>query len=458
MFDNEVHLFATSGYRNLEHAPDNEYRHLAQMAPLELITFWEDLNSINSGAHRGIKPCYHISTKCNRYPIRATFVPSSGYATVVMTKADGTDWHNRARTIENHPEFASLVPDWDSAMVNHFGARNSSNLINFGLEIDDVANTFGSIANAVHGLSQRFTQRAIRAPGAAVNALRSRRLLRHATARDLEILGTDANAVASAGAQVTLANNFGLVPLLGDGINWGQRFSNIDHSYRRLNEMSQRDQRIRGTQNKMVTGTMPFDRTDVYGNDYELEYSAVQTLTTGFTRSADGQRPVVSSFQNGMDTLGLYPDLGTVWEAIPFSFLVDYAVPIGDALTGVVNPLDTSRRGYSWSTPSNPGEIRDAWCTRRTTINWKARVKRLGDQMEETYPPTDRSKFPMLIADGTTVIYNRQPAVPYFDGVDVSTPSSLSLGENQRNNSLSLLQGFGSDANTRLNRRNTRRR
>lgn len=57
-----------------------------------------------------------------------------------------------------------------------------------------------------------------------------------------------------------------------------------------------------------------------------------------------------------LDELGVHPDLRTIWDAIPLSFVVDYFIPIGEALEAC-HP-----RG--WFTPS---VIFDGWVTCRAT-------------------------------------------------------------------------------------------
>lgn len=64
-------------------------------------------------------------------------------------------------------------------------------------------------------------------------------------------------------------------------------------------------------------------------NDYYFTsfHGTVRFRKTGFSDI---------SFQNpasiALDRLGLHPDLATAWNLIPFSFVVDYILPIGDFL------------------------------------------------------------------------------------------------------------------------------
>lgn len=67
--------------------------------------------------------------------------------------------------------------------------------------------------------------------------------------------------------------------------------------------------------------------------DYQLE---AKHFLSGYVKGSVWHNHVTYL----LDMIGFYPSLGTAWNAIPFSFIIDYFLPIGDAL---------ERMSPSWS-------------------------------------------------------------------------------------------------------------
>jgi hypothetical protein len=58
--------------------------------------------------------------------------------------------------------------------------------------------------------------------------------------------------------------------------------------------------------------------------------------TSGYVTSLGDSLPKGKDFLPiWLDELGFHPDLRTVWDAVPLSFLVDYVVPVGDYLESI---------------------------------------------------------------------------------------------------------------------------
>lgn len=75
---------------------------------------------------------------------------------------------------------------------------------------------------------------------------------------------------------------------------------------------------------ELISGTAKFTitvKTAVEGN---------LSFDTG-----DDPSPIITALRIILDEIGFHPDINTLWDAIPLSFMVDYWIPIGDLLQKV---------------------------------------------------------------------------------------------------------------------------
>lgn len=69
-----------------------------------------------------------------------------------------------------------------------------------------------------------------------------------------------------------------------------------------------------------------------YSSYYQCDYSFQGTLRMRGTFSTTLPSGNIGALALFADELGFHPDLKTVWDLIPFSFVVDYLLPVGDLL------------------------------------------------------------------------------------------------------------------------------
>lgn len=119
-----------------------------------------------------------------------------------------------------------------------------------------------------------------------------------------------------------------------------------------------------------------------------------------------------------LDVLGIYPDLSTVWNAIPFSFLVDYFVPVAEALE---------------SPPWTSLEVRSIEACRSVTVDGRYTVRPLNQSW------LDWNGKLNVVDAGTlgigTFRYYRREAFPdaALDGIDLDIHVGVPSGKQQIN-------------------------
>lgn len=102
---------------------------------------------------------------------------------------------------------------------------------------------------------------------------------------------------------------------------------------------------------KRITRRFPWEHYTTHDwREYRAKgHTTIFGTVTGDLVYPDSVEKAVAVF---LDELGLNPDLKTLWDIIPFSFVVDYFLPIGDFLEslhprGWFNPSFTIDGGYS---------------------------------------------------------------------------------------------------------------
>jgi hypothetical protein len=73
-------------------------------------------------------------------------------------------------------------------------------------------------------------------------------------------------------------------------------------------------------------------RVEGYSNIYGCDYIFDGTLRMRGSFSTSLPENSLGLLQVFLDELGVHPDLRTVWDLVPYSFVVDYLLPIGDLL------------------------------------------------------------------------------------------------------------------------------
>lgn len=268
-----------------------------------------------------------------------------------------------------------FVPDWDQVIQNATSSLSDFSLLNFIAEIDDVRNL---AQNLRHGLQ----------------SLNFRNLRNFNPANPL------------------LTYNLGVQPLIADGreilsraIAWSERVSDY------LDGMN-RERKLSECHPYTVSVNIPINSVYGYVNySLQLKLEFTDRANMDVTLHLNPSDPFWE-FHSQMQQLGLHLDLGVIWDAVPFSFLVDYVVPIGDALSGNRN----------WLAPDV--SVKRANTSRKMVATWTL--------WYESFPYwNDYTR--QVQASGVTEVYSRSPATPTFDGVDPSLPSLLLSGRQQSN-------------------------
>lgn len=126
--------------------------------------------------------------------------------------------------------------------------------------------------------------------------------------------------------------SFGIAPLIDDIKNISNRLTqSIDTINGRLDAYS-KPIPLSLVRTYHTGGTIPvgaFPNTETYVN-YNL------TVKCSFKGTIHVELPILSRYNRDytlwLDQIGFHPDLATVWEAIPFSWLIDWFIPIGNNL------------------------------------------------------------------------------------------------------------------------------
>lgn len=147
-----------------------------------------------------------------------------------------------------------------------------------------------------------------------------------------------------------LRTNLGALPLWGDIESIFFRLTSYADKYDRLAAKFRRGLHVASGVSE--GGTIDWDhRVFDSQSGYWLTGKSTVDRTWGAIVSADLQNPVRAQLQR----FGVFWDLKTLWNALPFSFLIDYLVPIGDALASdrvYLNP----RVERSWTTTKSVRE------------------------------------------------------------------------------------------------------
>lgn len=327
--------------------------------------------------NRGVKNCFHFKWNNNSQAIRTRWSANGQQGTSNIKYYFDPYLYISAACADVS---AGFVPDWDAAVQRAIPSlRNEFNLINFAAEFDDVRGLYGTLRENLTSLLQART---VRRSGGRT------RVTRVPSSRSV--------------SESYLTYAFGVRPLIADGraildtvANFSDRFSTAQFRLRRGNSFRAEPLVLRV--HKSQTVNMP-DLNHVICN---LTISG--TLTIEYGGKVYGNLPW-DPFRAFMDYIGFYPDLSTLWNALPFSFLVDYVLPVGDALTS----------DYGWLTPDI--RCKDGWISAKFDGNWNCVCK----EVVHFNKVFDTHEGQTLCA-GPAMMYWRDKADISLDGVDIGS-------------------------------------
>lgn len=144
-----------------------------------------------------------------------------------------------------------------------------------------------------------------------------------------------------------VGGQFGFVPTISDSKEIMSRFSDLENSYSKLKAKSKEKHRYGYSEKvSLDSSSSPVGylcSPSVIGNAFNgSAYSMVITsakCTVNGVASYD--IPMLNTFaymSSVLDRSGLHFDLATVWNAVPFSWAVDWILPIGEALAADRQP------------------------------------------------------------------------------------------------------------------------
>lgn len=230
----------------------------------------------------------------------------------------GDPWGIVTTRMRNHAGAAigKSLPDWDTvAQAAVPSLRNEFNTINALLEFDDIPKLFKSIPD-----KGRFLKR---------------------FASDLR-RGKIYERSGRQGIDSFLEYNLGVVPLVADAETLKQNLLDFfDEASKRARKIERARRRIRKGINASVVrdnAQAGIEYTDkLFGSPsgFDMscwEFSAVYNVQVRDHITVAGSYASSNPLAWALDNAGLYPDLHTLWNGLPFSFLVDYVIPVGDTL------------------------------------------------------------------------------------------------------------------------------
>ena len=171
-----------------------------------------------------------------------------------------------------------------------------------------------------------------------------------------------------AGKNLFLANELALQPFIGDlqGLYdiW-KRFSRSRQQFEKTLRKQEPIKASRSGSNKV--DLLLFDFLRVRGTvNWQTKAGA---LITGKMSTPAGLYPVL----NALDAFGLYVDASAGWNALPFSFVVDYVLPIGNTLEKFRDPYVgvTTQMVRAWQTLKLEAKVT---CTWEEPDTWEAPI------------------------------------------------------------------------------------
>lgn len=219
-----------------------------------------------------------------------------------------------------------------------------------------------------------------------------------------------------------LRTNLGALPLWSEAVAIYSRIVDYSEKFENLRNTFKRGVRVMDSQvEDTVLPRQPYgsNPTELYESDQRLQRNWGAIVTGDF------HNPVRSALQRG----GVFIDLSVIWNALPMSFLIDYLLPIGNALA----------RDRVYFNPS----IRASWTSvKRSSVT---RLYRLPFSIGGGPRPQDGDYY--LTDTVVEESYERAPGLwDTFDGISTgghdSSRSILALSPRQWSNVLALISSF----------------
>lgn len=130
-----------------------------------------------------------------------------------------------------------------------------------------------------------------------------------------------------------LANAFAIGPLINDIASFGSSIEVASRSLKTANNLIATPTRFFGSRHNFIDFNQRI-------NDYLIlrVYGTAENSVGGTLYGSLDMSPEMYRLKSLLDAAGVYVDGAVVWEALPFSFLVDYVLPIGNWLENARNP------------------------------------------------------------------------------------------------------------------------
>lgn len=215
--------------------------------------------------------------------------------------------------------------------------KPSANLGNFVRELKDFPKLFKVATTKVPSLRRSFKRIKLNDP--------DKRKKFFIACAQMKIAKKEAKAFLRNISSDYLLTIFGWLPFMNDLFNMFDGMSNVKELYRRLD--SEKKRRKEYTELKFV-GTAKSSRTENWGSMYKMWLHSESMTGAYFDRrrvwefrcktvtkcriNLEKTNLLISEFNAYWSTLGLHCAFGTAWEAIPFSFVVDWFVPVGNLM------------------------------------------------------------------------------------------------------------------------------
>jgi len=177
--------------------------------------------------------------------------------------------------------------------------------------------------------------------------------------------------IPGAAANTWLAYTYGLSPLLRDVHD---AVSLYERRYQRYPEVSV----VRSSQRATIAGTATYNfRTEDFPGVFRVIRQS-SGCTADLRVSGCVSFRVTNPVLRKLDECGVINPLSVAWELVPFSFVVDWFIPVGRFIQSVVPPqgvdfvsgwlVESARGSALCEAFIDPGDGRDPWQTSATSI------------------------------------------------------------------------------------------
>lgn len=328
---------------------------------------YEIINSNDWKSVKGVKDVLHVKWNDVVGPHNGEYLTNDGGYGVYSIKEYFDPFPITNQVMAEEATNNMPPPDWDAALNTAVPSlRNQFNAINFAAEFSDLTNLYNDLHRSLSGLLNR------------------RRIVGHTRRRVPPSMRELSES--------WLTYQLGVQPVISDGraivdtvTEFGERFAEIQ---RQLRE----GQSFGLSTSRSVNRSIP---CTIRGNPMSFKLNGTLKRVIGGT--AVGSLPW-DPFRAYMDYVGIYPDLNTLWNALPFTFVIDYFIPIGSAL-----------QSDAWLQPSITTS--DCWYSVKFDGTWTCIAEPWTNQV--TNSGTGKA-----VAGGSIKVYQRLKAVPELDGID----------------------------------------